>query len=198
MLCIFNTLVPCFLSLLRILIHYLQFLIHVTFFYTLQYFRIYNKSLTIFMTLFLYFSYIFHILYTLPVFFKYYYVLSIHFFHICKTTYYVFSIHFSLFLIHYLCINQSHKANDVRDQRKSGPWSPLGKYVYRMKNSHNKGLACTSSVTRELMEHGGRLPANSALTVYYLPVYSHITTITTVSGLTKLITLPRYVQSSVL
>jgi hypothetical protein len=114
------------------------------------------------MTLFIYFSYIFHIFYTLPVFFKHYYVLSIHFFHICKT-YYVFSIHFSvflihfsLFLIHYLCFNQSHKAYDVRDQRKSGPWSPLGKYIYRMKNSHNQGLACTSSITRELMEHGGR------------------------------------------
>jgi hypothetical protein len=33
------------------------------------------------------------------------------------------------------------------------------------------GLACTLSITRENMEHGGRLPANSALTVYYLPVY---------------------------
>jgi hypothetical protein len=33
------------------------------------------------------------------------------------------------------------------------------------------GLACTLSLTREYTEHGGRLPANCALTVYYLPVY---------------------------
>ncbi len=33
------------------------------------------------------------------------------------------------------------------------------------------GLACTLSLTREYMEHGGRLPANCALTVFYLPVY---------------------------
>jgi hypothetical protein len=33
------------------------------------------------------------------------------------------------------------------------------------------GLACTLSITREYMEHGGRLLPNCALTVYYLPVY---------------------------
>ncbi len=49
---------------------------------------------------------------------------------------------------------------------------PLSESMYTEYRTHiTTGLACTSSVTRELMEHGGRLPANSALTVYYLPVF---------------------------
>jgi hypothetical protein len=34
------------------------------------------------------------------------------------------------------------------------------------------GTVCTSSITRQYMGHGGRLPANCCLTVYYLPAYS--------------------------
>jgi hypothetical protein len=80
---------------------------------------------------------------------------------------------FSVFLIQYLCINQLHMAYDVRAWRKSGPWSPLGKYVlYTACSTHfTTGLACTLSITREYMEHGGCLPANCTLTVYYLPVF---------------------------
>ncbi len=84
----------------------------------------------------------------------------------------VFLIHFSVFLIHYWCINQSHMAYDVRAWRKSWPWSPLGKYVNSMQYALTTRLACTLSLTREYMEHGGRLPANCALTVYFLPVHA--------------------------
>jgi hypothetical protein len=49
---------------------------------------------------------------------------------------------------------------------------PLSESMYTVSSTHlTMGLACTSSITREYMEHVGRLPANCALTVYYLPVY---------------------------
>jgi hypothetical protein len=49
---------------------------------------------------------------------------------------------------------------------------PLSESMYTACSTHlNMGLACTLSITREYMEHGGRLSANSALTMYYLPVY---------------------------
>ncbi len=49
---------------------------------------------------------------------------------------------------------------------------PLLESMYTAWSTHlTTGLACTLSITREYMEHGGRLPASSALTVYYLPVY---------------------------
>ncbi len=44
---------------------------------------------------------------------------------------------FSVFLIQYLCINQLHMAYDVRAWSKSGPWSPLGKYVHSMQYALN-------------------------------------------------------------
>ncbi len=40
-----------------------------------------------------------------------------------------------------------------------------------MQYALNHGVSMYVSLTREYMEHGGRLPANCALTVYYLPVY---------------------------
>jgi hypothetical protein len=100
-------------------------------------------------------------------------VFLIHFPVFTYNTFSAFLIHFSVFLIHYLCINQSHVACDVRAWRKSGPWSPLGKYRMYSECSTQltTGLACTLSITREYMELGGRLPANCVLTVYYLPVY---------------------------
>jgi hypothetical protein len=50
---------------------------------------------------------------------------------------------------------------------------PLSESMYTADSTQlTTGLVCTLSITREYMEHGGRLPANSALTVYYLPVYS--------------------------
>ncbi len=50
---------------------------------------------------------------------------------------------------------------------------PLSESMYSACRTHltTGSFACTSSVTREYMEHGGRLPPNCALTVYYLPVY---------------------------
>ncbi len=49
---------------------------------------------------------------------------------------------------------------------------PLSESMYTACSTHlTTGLACTFSLTREYMEHGGCLPANCALTVYYLPVY---------------------------
>jgi hypothetical protein len=49
---------------------------------------------------------------------------------------------------------------------------PISESMYTECRSHiTTALECTSSVTREYMEHGGRLPANCVLTVYYLPVY---------------------------
>ncbi len=49
---------------------------------------------------------------------------------------------------------------------------PLLKSLYTACSTQlTMGLACTLSLTREYIEHGGRLPANCALTVYYLPVY---------------------------
>jgi hypothetical protein len=49
---------------------------------------------------------------------------------------------------------------------------PLSESIYTACSTHlNMGLACTLSITREYMEHGGRLSANCALTMYYLPVY---------------------------
>jgi hypothetical protein len=49
---------------------------------------------------------------------------------------------------------------------------PLSESMYTAWSTHlTTGLACTLSITREYMEHGGRLPANCNLTVYYLPVY---------------------------
>ncbi len=49
---------------------------------------------------------------------------------------------------------------------------PLSESMYTACSTQlTTGLACTSSITREYMEHGGRLPPNCALTVYYLPVY---------------------------
>jgi hypothetical protein len=53
--------------------------------------------------------------------------------------------------------------------------TPLGKYVYSMQYAANHGVSMYViyiCITREYMEHGGRIPANSTLTVYYLPVYS--------------------------
>ncbi len=48
----------------------------------------------------------------------------------------------------------------------------LSESMYTACSTHfTTGLACTLSITREYMEHGGRLPANCALTMYYLPVY---------------------------
>jgi hypothetical protein len=48
----------------------------------------------------------------------------------------------------------------------------LWESMYTAWSTHlTTGLACTLSITREYMEHGGRLPANCNLTVYYLPVY---------------------------
>ncbi len=68
-------------------------------------------------------------------------------------------------------MNQLHMAYDVRAWRKSGPWS-ISESMYTACSTHlTTGLACTLSLTREYMEHGSRLPANCALTVYYLPVY---------------------------
>ncbi len=95
----------------------------------------------------------------------YFYNLPVYFIH-----YYVFLIYISVFLIHYLCINRSRVVCDVRAWRQSGPWSPLGKYVLYTACSTQltTGLECTLSLTREYMEHGGSLPANCALTVYYL------------------------------
>ncbi len=50
--------------------------------------------------------------------------------------------------------------------------SPLSESMYTACSTHlTTWLACTLSITREYMEHGGRLPAICALTVYYLPVY---------------------------
>jgi hypothetical protein len=44
---------------------------------------------------------------------------------------------------------------------------PLLESMYTACSTHlTTGLACTLSITREYMEHGGRLPANCALTVY--------------------------------
>ncbi len=49
---------------------------------------------------------------------------------------------------------------------------PLSESMYTVCSTQlTTGLACTLSITREYMEHGGRLPANCVLTVYYLPVY---------------------------
>ncbi len=49
---------------------------------------------------------------------------------------------------------------------------PLSESMYTACSTHlTTGLACTLSLTRQYMEHGGGLPANCALTVYYLPVY---------------------------
>ncbi len=49
---------------------------------------------------------------------------------------------------------------------------PISESMYTACSTHLRtGLACTLSITREYMEHGGRLPANCALAVYYLPVY---------------------------
>ena len=49
---------------------------------------------------------------------------------------------------------------------------PLSESMYTACSTQlTTGLECTLSLTREYMEHGGRLPANCALTVYYLPVY---------------------------
>ncbi len=131
--------------------------------------------------------------YTLPVFFIHYYVFLIRYFLIFNTYcvfsihfpvflihfsvflihFYVFLIHISIFLIHYLCISRSHVACDVRAWRKSGPWYPLAKRLLEStytacSTQLTMGLACTLSLTREYMEHGGRLPANCALTVYYV------------------------------
>ncbi len=49
---------------------------------------------------------------------------------------------------------------------------PLSESMYTACSTQlTTGLACTLSLTREYMENGGRLLANCALTVYYLPVY---------------------------
>ncbi len=49
---------------------------------------------------------------------------------------------------------------------------PLLESMYTACSTHlTTGLACTLSLTRQYMEHGGCLPANCALTVYYLTVY---------------------------
>jgi hypothetical protein len=49
---------------------------------------------------------------------------------------------------------------------------PLLESMYTACSTHlTTGLACTLSLTRQYMKHGGHLPANCALTVYYLPVY---------------------------
>ncbi len=48
---------------------------------------------------------------------------------------------------------------------------PLLESMYKACSTQlTTGLACTLSLTRQNMEHGGRLPANCTLTVYYLPV----------------------------
>ncbi len=50
-----------------------------------------------------------------------------------------------------------------------GDHGPVWKSMYSACSTHlTTGLACTSSITREYMEHGGRLHANCALTVYYV------------------------------
>jgi hypothetical protein len=65
-----------------------------------------------------------------------------------------------------------------------GDHGPVWKSMYSASSTQlTTGLACTMSITWEYMEHGGRLPANYALTVYYLPVrlsetgtyYTHLT-----------------------
>jgi hypothetical protein len=62
-------------------------------------------------------------------------------------------------------------ACDVRARRKVDN-GPLSESMYTACSTHlTTGLACTLTITREYMEHGGRLPANCNLTVYYLPVY---------------------------
>ncbi len=49
---------------------------------------------------------------------------------------------------------------------------PISESMYTVSSTHlTTGLACTLTITREYMEYVGRLPANCALTVYYLPVY---------------------------
>jgi hypothetical protein len=58
------------------------------------------------------------------------------------------------------------------EQGEKGDHGPVWKSMYTACSTQlTTGLACTLSLTREYMEHGGRLPANYALTVYYLPVY---------------------------
>jgi hypothetical protein len=58
------------------------------------------------------------------------------------------------------------------EQGEKGDHGPVWKSMYTACSTQlTTGLACTLSLTREYMEHGGCLPANYALTVYYLPVY---------------------------
>jgi hypothetical protein len=49
---------------------------------------------------------------------------------------------------------------------------PFSESMYTACSTHlTMGLACRLSITREYMEHGGRLAPNCVLTGYYLPVY---------------------------
>ncbi len=58
------------------------------------------------------------------------------------------------------------------EQGEKGDHGPVWKSMYTACSTQlTTGLACTLSLTREYMEHGGHLPTNYALTVYYLPVY---------------------------
>ncbi len=52
-----------------------------------------------------------------------------------------------------------------------GPLSESRSMYTECRTHFTTGLACMLFITRKYMDHVGRLPANCALTVYYLPVY---------------------------
>ncbi len=125
-----------------------------------------NSTLGIFITLLTYFSYKLHIFYkqiscffknTFYVFYKYILRIFNTYYTICTDS-----------IIHKWPVTSEHGGKGDHGSKHG---SVLKSMYLACWTDVTTGLACTSSITREYMEHGGRLPANCALTVYYLPVF---------------------------
>jgi hypothetical protein len=121
--------------------------------------------------------------FTLLPYFNTCYLFFIHHFRFLNTCYIV-SIHnfcifhtFYVFLIHTICTictdSIIHIWPVTSEHGGKGDHGPVLESMYTACSTHlTTGLACTLSLTRQYMEQGGRLPADCALTVFYLSVYS--------------------------
>jgi hypothetical protein len=108
------------------------------------------------------------LLYVISVFLLNYFRIFNTFFRIFNAFFCIFNT-FSVFLIQYLITNIWPMTSEHGGKADRGS---LSESMYTACSTQlTAGLACTLSITREYMEYGGRLPANCALTVYYLPVY---------------------------